>query len=215
MLTTDTIPAPAKQRAKSGSSESSRITRAWWICFAAISWIPLIFARPGQVMADTKAYLYLNPTRLLSSAQSMWNPDVGMGTVTHQNMGYLFPMGPFYWLVEQLGVPMWLGQRIWMGALVFAAGAGIYVLCKELGISMPGRIAASLLYALTPYIIDYIARMTAILMPWAGLGWMMVFTIWAARRGGWRYPALFGLVIALVGGVNATSVLFVGLAPVT
>ncbi|MCX6511925.1 MAG: alpha-(1-_3)-arabinofuranosyltransferase family protein, partial [Actinobacteria bacterium] len=195
MLTTDTIPAPAKQRAKSGSSEFPWIARAWWICFAAISWIPLIFARPGP--------------------QSMWNPDVGMGTVTHQNMGYLFPMGPFYWLVEQLGVPMWLGQRIWMGALVFAAGVGIYVLCKELGISMPGRIAASLLYALTPYIIDYIARMTAILMPWAGLGWMMVFTIWAARRGGWRYPALFGLVIALVGVVNATSVLFVGLAPVT
>jgi len=214
MTTTDSTPKAAPQQTSSSSAESPWIIRLWWISLAALSWIPFILARPGQVMADTKAYLYLNPTRLLSSAQSMWNPDVGMGTVTHQNMGYLFPMGPFYWLVDQLGIPMWLGQRFWMGALVFAAGAGIYVLCKELGISMPGRIAASLLYALTPYIIDYIARMTAILMPWAGLGWMMVFTIWAARRGGWRYPALFGLVIALVGGVNATSILFVGLAPV-
>jgi len=33
------------------------------------------------------------------------------------------------------------------------------------------------------------------------------------RKGHWRYPALFALVIALVGGVNATSVLLVGSPP--
>ncbi len=31
----------------------------------------------------------------------MWDPNVGMGTVTHQTIGYVFPMGPYYWLVEQ------------------------------------------------------------------------------------------------------------------
>ena len=31
----------------------------------------------------------------------MWDPNIGMGTVTHQNIGYLFPMGPFYWVLEQ------------------------------------------------------------------------------------------------------------------
>ncbi len=50
-------------------------------------------------------------------------------------------------------------------------------------------------------------------MPWAALGWMVGLVILAVRRGGWRYPALFAVVIALVGGVNATSILLAGLAP--
>ncbi len=66
---------------------------------------------------------------------------------------------------------------------------------------------------LTPYVVDYLARTSAILMPWAGLGWLVGFLVVAVRRGGWRYPALFALVVALIGGVNATSVLLVGLAP--
>ena len=50
-------------------------------------------------------------------------------------------------------------------------------------------------------------------MPWAALGWFMSLTVLAVRKGGWRYPALFAIVVALVGGVNATSILLVGLAP--
>ena len=41
----------------------------------------------------------------------------------------------------------------------------------------------------------------------------MCLTVLAVRKGGWRYPALFAIVVALVGGVNATSILLVGLAP--
>jgi hypothetical protein len=42
---------------------------------------------------------------------------------------------------------------------------------------------------------------------------MVAFVILALRRGGWRYPALFALVVALVSGINASSVLYVGIAP--
>ena len=34
------------------------------------------------------------------------------------------------------------------------------------------------------------------------------------RRGGWRYPALFAFVVALVGATNATSLIYAGIAPV-
>jgi hypothetical protein len=180
---------------------------------AAISYIPLLFSRPGMVSADTKEYLYLDPGRLIQSAISMWDPDVGTGTVTHQNIGYLFPMGPYYWLMAELHVPVWVSQRLWMGTLFFAAGTGVWVLGRMLGLSRSGQLAAALTYMLSPYVLSYIDRISAILMPWAGAGWMLVFTIRAARRGGWRYPALFALVVALVGGVNATSILLIGLAP--
>ncbi len=122
-------------------------------------------------------------------------------------------MGPYYWLVAELHIPLWIGQRFWMGSLFFAAGTGVWFLGRLLGLSRSGRLAAALAYMLTPYVLDYITRISGIVMPWAALGWMVALTILAVRKGGWRYPALFAVVIALVGGINATSILLVGLAP--
>ena len=185
-----------------------------WAALALLSYAPLFASRPGLVAADTKAYLYLDPGRLTQAAASMWDPNVGMGTVTHQNIGYLFPMGPYFWAVHVLGIPMWIGQRFWMGSLLFAAGTGVWWCSRHLGLVGPGRLVAAVAYTATPFIIDYVARISAILMPWAALGWMLGLVVLAVRRGGWRWPALFALVVAVVGGVNATSILLVGLAPV-
>jgi len=200
-------------RTTTTSPRPERIDVAVWVALALISYLPSFLTRPGEVAADTKQYLYLDPGRLIQSAISMWNPDVGAGTVTHQNIGYLFPMGPYYWLVAELHIPIWIGQRFWMGSLFFAAGMGVWYLGRLLGLSRSGRLAAALAYMLTPYVIDYITRISAIVMPWAALGWMVALTILAVRKGGWRYPAVFAVVIALVGGVNATSILLVGVAP--
>ena len=57
-------------------------------------YIPLLLTRRGEVGADTKSYLYLDPGRLLSDAPYMWDPGTGLGTVTHQVIGYSWPMGP-------------------------------------------------------------------------------------------------------------------------
>jgi arabinofuranan 3-O-arabinosyltransferase len=180
---------------------------------AAVCYIPLFLSRPGLVAADTKQYLYLDPGRLTSGAASMWDPNTGLGTVTHQNIGYLFPMGPYYSLVSWLGIPMWVGQRIWMGTLMLAAGLGVAYCARRLGMEGAGRAVAAFAYALSPYTLDYLDRISAILMPWAALGWMIGLTAEAARSGRWRQPALFAAVVALVGGVNATSILLVLLAP--
>jgi arabinofuranan 3-O-arabinosyltransferase len=183
------------------------------LILALVAYVPSFMARPGWVAADTKAYLYLNPSKLLSSAWSMWNPDIALGTVTHQNIGYLFPMGPYFWATNALGIPVWAAQRFWMGSLFFAAGLGFYCFSRLLGLRRRGALAGAFVYMLTPFVLDYITRISAITMPWAALGWMLCCTALALRRGGWRYPALFALCVAIVGGVNATSILFVGLAP--
>ena len=180
---------------------------------AALCYIPLFLSRPGQVAADTKQYLYLDPGRLTTSAASMWDPNTGLGTVTHQNIGYLLPMGPYYSLISWLGVPMWVGQRIWMGTLMLAAGTGVAYCARRLGLEGPGRAVAAIAYTLSPYILDYLDRISAILMPWAALGWLVGLSLTAVRTGRWRHPALFALVVALVGGVNATSILLVLAAP--
>ena len=181
---------------------------------AAVAYLPLILSSPGKVGADTKAYLYLDPSRLLAEASSMWDSDVALGTVTHQTIGYLWPMGPFYWLAEALGSPDWLAQRLWLGSILFAAAAGVRYLLKTLDWRGGGLLVAMLAYELSPYVLHYSARISVVLLPWAGLPWLIALTVKAARRGGWRYPACFALVVVTVGSVNATALLLVGLAPV-
>ena len=204
-------PAPA-------AAARSPETRSWipgTLVLAAVAYIPFLLSAPGRVSADTKQYLYLDPGRLLADAPYLWDSGYGAGTLTHQNIGYLFPMGPFFWLFDTLGVPDWVAQRLWLGSIVFAAGAGVLFVLRTLRWSSRWTaLAAAFVYMLTPYQLGYTGRISAILLPWAGLPWMIALTARALRRGGWRDPALFALVTLTVGSTNATSLLLVGLAPV-
>jgi len=90
-------PAPVTTEAPAAPPESARRRRVLgYTLLAALAYIPPLLTAPGKVAADTKQYLYLDPTRLLERAPSMWDPNIGLGTVTHQNIGYVFPMGPYY-----------------------------------------------------------------------------------------------------------------------
>lgn len=180
---------------------------------AAVAYVPLLWNAVGQVSADTKTYLTLDPGRLLGRAVSLWDPSIGLGTVTHQTIGYLFPLGPYYWVMDRLGVPDWLTQRLWLGSILFAAGAGVLFLCRTLGWRGRGAIVAGFAYLLSPYVLHYAARISVILLPWAALPWLIACTVLALRRGGWRWPAVFALVTLTVGGVNATSLVLAGIGP--
>ena len=198
------------------------------LVLAVVTYLPLVLTQPGQVGADTKTYLYLDPGRLMRDAAFLWDSGVGLGGVTHQVIGYLWPMGPFYWFFDLLGVPDWLAQRLWLASLMFAAGAGVLYLLRTLGWpdrdrdedDAPstrwwdaGMLVAALAYALSPYVLDYAARISVILLPWAGLPWLIAFLARAIRGGGWRYPAAFALVTLTISSTNLTSVVLVGIGP--
>src|SRR5262249_17156301 len=115
---------------------------------------------------------------------------------------------------QKLGVPDWFAQRLWLGSILFFAGAGVLYLLRTFGLRGPGVVVAALAYMFTPYTLDYSARISALLLPFAALPWMIGLTRKALRDGGWRYPAIFALVVQLVGGVNATALIFAGVGPV-
>ena len=99
-------------------------------------------------------------------------PNIGFGTVTHQNIGYLFPLGPFYWLTHGvLGMPAWVAQRLWLGTLLLLAGLGARYLLRTLGVTGPGLTVAMLAYAFTPYALQYSSRLSVLLSPWVALPW--------------------------------------------
>ena len=239
MTTRITSPAPAP--AASGGAPGARTAPVGpsrrrapgllaHLVVAALAFVPLLVVDRGVVSSDTKTYLYLDPARFLGQVASMWYPTVALGTVTHQYVGYLFPMGPYYALAAAVHVPTWVAQRLWLGAILFAAGAGVLWLCRALGVRGPGRAVAALAFMLSPYLLQYSGRISVILVPWAALPWLVACTVLALRRrhavvagtGGarattlesWRYPACFALAVALSSGINASSVLYVVLAPV-
>jgi arabinofuranan 3-O-arabinosyltransferase len=186
---------------------------AEYAVFALLACVPMLATQPGAVSDDTKTYLYLDPGRYIRQAVSLWDPNVALGTVTHENIGYLFPMGPFFWLCAEAHIPVWVAQRLWMACLLFAAGAGMLYLCRVVSLRGPGRYVAALAFMFTPYVLQYAGRISVILMPWSGLPWMLAFVILALRRPGWKYPALFALVVALVSGINASSIIYVVIGP--
>ncbi|MEO7556448.1 MAG: alpha-(1-_3)-arabinofuranosyltransferase family protein [Acidimicrobiales bacterium] len=192
-------------------------TRRGWIpglVVAVVAYVPLLLTEPGVVVADTKTYLYLDPSRLLSRAWSMWDPSVGMGTVPHQNIGYLWPMGPWYWVFDKLGAPDWVAQRLWLGTIIALAAYGVVWMLRTLGWRGPEPWAAALLYALTPYLLTVAARLSVLLLPFAALPWMIGLVVRALRDGGWRWPAVFALVVTTAGSVNLTALVLAGVGPV-
>ncbi|MBV8949919.1 MAG: DUF3367 domain-containing protein, partial [Actinobacteria bacterium] len=104
-----TAPSAREERSRAGVLEVAGL--------ALLAYVPFLLSDRGLISSDTKQYLYINPGRFLARALYMWDPHVGAGTVPHQQIGYLFPMGPFYWLMAEVGVPTWVAQRIWLGTI--------------------------------------------------------------------------------------------------
>ena len=182
---------------------------------AAIAYLPALLTKPGRMPTDTKLFLYLNPGRLVTDAPFTWDTRQFGGWVPHQTIAYLWPQGPWYWLFDKLGAPDWVAHRLWIGTLLFVAALGVRWAARLLGMPKGGAVVAATVYMLSPYILPYVSRTSAMLLPWAAVGWLVGLTIRAAtsdRR--WRHPALMALVLVSCSAVNATAVMMIAPAPI-
>jgi arabinofuranan 3-O-arabinosyltransferase len=194
---------------------------------ALLAYVPALASSPGRMPADTKLYLYLDPWGLFGRAASTFEPDQFAGWVPFQQITYLWPSGPWYLLFDTLGVPDWIAHRLWIGTIMFLAGAGVRWAARLLGVSALGALGAAVVYQLSPFLLAYISRTSLLLLPWAGLGWIVALTVratlarpdvqgdrWRSRLGAWRDPALIALIVATVGSTNATTLAMIVPAPV-
>ena len=180
--------------------------------FWPVAFLPPLWSAPGRIAADTKTYLSLDPSGLLGQATSLWEADTGLGTVTHQTIGYLFPQGPWWWIADVIGLPDWITQRLWWSTLIAVALFGAHRLARTLNPQVDSRAATitALAYGFSPYLFAYISRISAILLPWAVLPWLVLALrsgVTETRR--WRAPARVALLVLVAGTVNATSIAFV------
>ena len=181
----------------------------WISALAALCWLPLFLSHRGTLEADTKQYLYLDPAGLLRMAPNLWNRRLGGGTVTHQFIGYLWPMGPFYRVTDLLGVPDWIAQRIWMGGISFLAALGAYVLFRTLWSDRRAAFVGGLVYGLSPFVLGQITGQSALLLPFCALPWLVLATRNALRRDPWLWAAVYALVVTTAGSLNGSSIFFV------
>ena len=168
---------------------------------------------PGKVAADSRQYLYIDPRSFLARATSLWDPSFGAGTVPHQHLGFLWPMGPWFWAADAVGMPVWVAQRLWLAGIAIVAGLGMVQLCRHLGTSATAGFVAALAYEFTPYQLAFTARFSVLLLPWAVLPWLVLLTMRAIAERTWRAPVLFALVASTAGAVNASSLVLVLVAP--
>ncbi|HEY9243246.1 MAG TPA: alpha-(1-_3)-arabinofuranosyltransferase family protein, partial [Streptosporangiaceae bacterium] len=135
--------------------------------------LPFVTA-PGNIIADTKLDLAINPAGFLSRALSLWDPQQ-FGMLQDQANGYLFPMGPFFMLGKLAALPPWVIQRLWIGAVLVAAFLGTVRLAGRLGIGTPWtRVAAGLAYALSPAALSLLGELSSEWLPAAMLPWILV-----------------------------------------
>ncbi len=162
---------------------------------------------PGRILGDTKADLVLAPDAFLSRALHLWEPAGWFGQVQNQAYGYLFPMGPFFWLGHVVQAPPWIIQRGWWALVLVVAFLGMVKLCGVLGVGSPtARIIGGFAFALSPRVLSIIGASSIELWPSALAPWVLVPLAIGLRRGHPRLMAAYSaLAVAAVGGVNAAA----------
>jgi arabinofuranan 3-O-arabinosyltransferase len=172
--------------------------------------------QPGLVTFDTKLDLQFAPADFLARSLGLWNGDSAVGGLQNQASGYLFPMGPIFWLGTVLDVPMWIWERLWSAAVMLVAYEGARRLASRWpGIGAWGAVVAGLTYMLAPRILMTVGGLSGETLPAAVLPWtvlpLLLYLLGHVRA---RVAFLWSAAtVPLMGGQNATLVVACLLLP--
>ncbi len=161
----------------------------------------------GLTSPDTKIDLLVDPGRFLASTLHLWDADAFAGQLPNQAYGYLFPMGPFFWLGHAVGLPAWVVQRLWWSVLLCAAYLGTVALAKRLDIGSPWtRVLAGVAFACAPRMLTLVGTNSVELLPMCIAPWVVVPLVAGSRGADPRRCGLAcGLAVLCMGGVNAAA----------
>ena len=162
---------------------------------------------PGFLTSDTKLDLVGDPGGFLTRAAHLWDGQGALGQLQNQAYGYLWPMGPFFWLGDQLGAPGWVVQRSWWALVLCVAFVGASLLARALGVRTDlATLAVGATYALSPRMLTVLGPISIEAWPMALAPWVLLPLVLGSRAGSPRLAAaLSALAVAMVGGVNAAA----------
>jgi arabinofuranan 3-O-arabinosyltransferase len=180
--------------------------RLW--CYGLLLCVFAFIQVPGKLVSDTKFDLVVDPGRFMARALSMWDAAGAFGQIQNQAYGYLFPMGPFFWLGEQLQLQMWVVQRLWWSLLLCVAFFGILRLARTLRLGLPWtQVVAAFAFALSCHLTTIAGGSSVEAWPTAVAPWILYCVVRGTEGGSERrWAAAAGLLTAACGGVNAVAV---------
>lgn len=176
-------------------------------CVYAVLAVLVLTEQWGRTTEDTRLELTERPGSYLAGTFSLWHPGTSLGELQNQAYGYLFPQGGFFTVVEWLGVPGWVTQRLWSFLLLVVACEGVRRLARAVGSGPWAAAAAGLAYALTPRMVSEVGLRSAEMLPAAVLPWALVPLVLMVegRRRPRDAAILSAAAFACGGGVNGTA----------
>ncbi|WP_199222399.1 alpha-(1-_3)-arabinofuranosyltransferase family protein [Corynebacterium yudongzhengii] len=172
-----------------------------WVLIA----LAMFFQPVGEIAADTKLDLHVDPAGFLAGALSAYTPNFPLGQLQNQAYGYLFPQGAFFLLTDFL--PDWVAQRLWWTIVVGVGFSGFLLLTQRIDVgSHPFRIIAAALYAFSPRTLTTLTAISSETWPTMLAPWVL----WAVLSPRLDVRALAAAIVpvALMGAVNATATAF-------
>jgi arabinofuranan 3-O-arabinosyltransferase len=198
-----------------GAHRRASPIRRWVIAVWLVAFLILVLNARGQIFFDTKLGVDLDPIGFYARLWHLWNPAEWFGTLQDQYIGYAFPMAPFYAAGQLLKVQVWLTERLWLACLAAAGFAGLVKLAQAARIGTDrSRVVAGLAFALWPTFTIVLGSTSAGILPGLLAPWAVLPLIGAANGGSLvRAAARSGVAALFMGGVNATSTLYVLILP--
>ncbi|MBO0803955.1 MAG: DUF3367 domain-containing protein, partial [Nocardiopsaceae bacterium] len=191
-----------------GWGDSAERAGLRWVALAWIVVLVLLLVQdPGRMTFDTKLGVDIDPLGFYERLWHLWNPLENLGSIADQYIGYAFPMGAFYLLAHgALHIPVWVTERLWMSLLAAAGFWGIVRLAEAVGIgSRSSRLLAGAAFALWPTFTILLGSTSGAVLPGVLAPWAVLPLVRA--RGNWQAAARSAVVVACMGGINATSTL--------
>ena len=187
---------------------SARPGPADWAVYALVVFFSVV-QEVGRTTLDTRVELSERPTSFLEGGFSLWHGSTNFGELLNQAYGYLFPQGPFFVLVELVGMAPWVGQRLWSALVLLVAFEGARRCARVLGFESGATTLAGLVFAFSPRLLGTVGVISAESLPGAVLPWVVLPLLLGARGaiGPVRAAVLSGAAVVCMGGVNAVEVI--------
>jgi len=188
---------------RDGARRATALTFTAYLALAVL----ILTEKFGETTSDTRLDLTNAPTEFLRDTFTLWNSQVSLGELQNQAYGYLWPQGPFFSGLAEIGVPGWVTERLWSVLVLVVACEGLRRVALALEANVWAAAIAGLAYGLSPRMVAELGVRSAEILPGAVLPWALLPLVYAVtgRLRPWRAALLSAAAFAFSGGVNGTA----------